>query len=51
MKNPAGKFSGQAIKLFFLSHFEKMIFGICLLLGIWTLTNNQWRGIQQAPRS
>lgn len=51
MKNPAAGLNGQAIKRFFLAHFEKMIFGVCLLIAIWACTQNRWLGYEQVPQA
>lgn len=50
MKNPAAGLNGQAIKRFFLAHFEKMIFGVCLLIAIWACTQNRWLGYNKVPQ-
>ncbi|MFO1023177.1 MAG: hypothetical protein U0903_21175 [Planctomycetales bacterium] len=43
------KLNGQAIKRFFLAHFEKMIFGVCVIIAIWSCTQNRWFGYEQLP--
>ncbi len=43
------KMKGFPIKQIFFNHFEKMLFGICALLAIWMLTQNQWSWLKEQP--
>lgn len=50
MKKSMAGLNGRAIKLFFLAHFEKMIFGVCLIIAIWACFQNRWGGYDQYPQ-
>jgi len=43
------KMKGFPLKQIFFNHFEKMLFGMCALLALWMVTQNQWSWLKEQP--